>query len=139
MYSRFYFKLILATSVLFFFGLPTTAGAEGSRKKRVTPVKVERIIRRNVKPSIILIGTAEPSMKSTVASEVEGLVINFSVRLGQWIKKGETLAKIKQTPFSLELKQAQASLAEANENFKSALSELKSTEELFRKKTISNQ
>jgi RND family efflux transporter MFP subunit len=74
-----------------------------------------------------------------VASEVEGPVNDFSGQLGKRIEKGEILAEIERTPLLLDLKQAEASLAEANENYKNALSELRRTEELFKKKSISSR
>ena len=139
MRNSFYFKIVLASFFLVFIGFITIVWGEGTRKNRATPVKVEKVIKRTVNPTITLIGTVEPSMKSTVASEVEGLVVDFSVRLGQRLKKGQVLAGLKKTPFSLALKQAQASLAEANENYQNALSELRSTEALFKRKTISSR
>lgn len=139
--SCFRQKIALASFLFILVGLiPTMVTGESKEKNaNATPVKVEKIVKKTVGPFTTLIGTAEPYRKSTVASETPGLVINFSVRVGQRVKEGDLLAGVETRPLSLDLKQAEASLAEANENYKNALSELKSTEELFQKKTISSR
>ena len=135
--SCFHPKVILAFFLLLCIGLLPALVASQPKKPMAVPVKVEKVVQKTVRPFISLIGTAEPYRRSTVASEVEGPVIDFYVRLGQRIKKGQVLARIEKTPLILALKQAEASLAEVNENYKNALSELQRNEELFKKKTIS--
>jgi len=135
--SFYHLRVILASFLLILIGLIPIAATGKSKGPRAAPVKVEKIIQRTVRPYITLIGTAEPFRKSTVASAIDGLVIGFSVRLGQRIKKGEVLARTERTVLSLDLKRAKASLAEANENYKNASSDLRRIEELFKKKTVS--
>ncbi len=146
MHSSFRIKnsylFLTVISVLFFFiwiGLPPTVVSGQPKKRMAAPVKVEKIVKKTVRPFITLIGTAEPYRRSTVASEIEGLVTDFSAKLGKSIEKGEILAEIEGTPLFLDLKYAEASLAEASENYKNALSELRRTEELFKKRSISNR
>jgi len=137
--SYLFLKVI---SILFFFiwiVLPVTGVSGQSNKRMAAPVKVEKIIQKTVRPFVTLIGTAEPYRRSTVASEVEGLVTDFSAELGKRIEKGEVLAEIERAPLFLDLKQAEASLAEAGENYKNALSEHQRAEELFKKKSISSR
>jgi RND family efflux transporter MFP subunit len=134
--------LLILSLISLLLGLTALDAAAEAKKKRggrAAPVKVEKVVRRTVRPFITLIGTAEPSMMSTAASEVEGLVTEFPVRLGQRVRKGDVLAVLEKTPLSLELDQALAYLAEAHENHKNVLSELASTKELFRSKTISSR
>jgi membrane fusion protein (multidrug efflux system) len=129
----------LALCALALIGSPAPVEAGDSKGPEASPVKVELIQKRTVRPSVTLIGTAEPFRKSTVASEIEGLVVRFPVRKGQKVKKGDVLARIEIRPLSLELKEAEALLAEANENYQNALSELRRTEELYKKKTVSSR
>jgi len=129
----------LALCALALIGSPAPVEAGDSKGPEASPVKVELIQKRTVRPSVTLIGTAEPFRKSTVASEIEGLVVRFPVRKGQKVKKGDVLARIEIRPLTLELKEAEALLAEANENYQNALSELRRTEELYKKKTVSSR
>jgi RND family efflux transporter MFP subunit len=137
--SCFRQKTALASFLFILVSIFPTMVTGEEKEKKATPVKVDKIIKKTVRPFTTLIGTAEPYRKSTVASEIPGLVIDFSVRVGQRVKKGDLLASVETRPLSLDLQQAEASLAEANENYKNALSELKRTEELFKKKTISSR
>ena len=132
-------KVVFVCFLLIWIGSIGPSDAKELRIRMASPVKVEKIVQKSVRPFVTLIGTAEPSRKSTVASEIEGLVVSFRVILGKRIKKGELLATIEKRPLILQLKQVKASLAEANENYKNALSELRRTEALFEKKTISSR
>ena len=115
------------------------AFAETRKKIPSAPVRVEQIVKQNVRPFVTLIGTAEPYRKSTVASETEGMVVEFAVRLGQRVRKGDVLAKVEKRPLVLDLKEAKAALAEAQENYKNAMSDLQRNEELVKKKAISTR
>lgn len=134
-----FLKFVLIFTLLIWIGLPVTVVSGQSKKRMGAPVKVEKIVQKTVRPFVTLIGTAEPYRRSAVASEVEGLVTDFSAQLGKRIEKREILAEIERSPLFLDLRQAEASLAEASENYKNALSELQRTEELFKKKSISSR
>lgn len=136
---RIGWKILLALLVVVRMGQGGPVEAQETQGPAAVPVKVERVIKSDVRPLVSLIGTAEPFRTSVVASAIEGLVADYSVRLGQRVKGGEVLAGIEKRPLNLDLKQAEASLAEASENYSNALAELKRSEELFKKKTISSK
>jgi RND family efflux transporter MFP subunit len=100
---------------------------------------VAPIVEQSVRPFVTLIGTAEPYKKSTVASETEGMVTEFAARLGQRVRKGDVLARVEKQPLVLDMKEAEAALAEAQENYKNAVSDLQRNEELVKKKAISTR
>ena len=139
-FSRVLARLALAFFLVVGVGL-TTSGAFGETRKKIpsAPVRVEKIVEQSVRPFVTLIGTAEPYRKSTVASETEGMVIEFAVQLGQKVRKGDVLAQVEKQPLTLDLKEAEAALAEAQENYKNAKSDLERNEELVQKKAISNR
>jgi len=139
-FSRVLSRLALALFLFVGVGL-TTSGAFGETRKKIpsAPVRVEKIVEQKVRPFVTLIGTAEPYKKSTVASETAGMVVEFAVRLGQRVRKGDVLARVEKSPLNLNLKEAAAALAEAQENYKNALSDLERNEELVKKKAISNR
>ena len=128
---------LLAMLICGFFPFSEVMGQ--SAKKDASPVKVEMVIQKKVRPVITLIGTAMPHRKSVVAPEIEGLVTHFPVTKGQKIKKGDVLVRVERKPLLLELKCAEANLAEAKENHENALSELRRNRELLKKKSISSR
>ncbi len=137
LFASFALALFLVAGV---GGTALGASGEETRKKIPSaPVRVERIVEKEVRPFVTLIGTAEPFRKSTVASETAGLVVEFAVRLGQKVRKGDVLARVEKNPLILDLKEAQADLAEAQENYKNALSDLERNEELFKKNAVSSR
>ncbi len=44
-----------------------------------------------------MVGTVFPLRESVVAGEVEGLVVEFPVKRGDYVKKGQELAKLRTT------------------------------------------
>jgi len=91
------------------------------------------------RPGATLIGTVFPFRRSAVAGEAEGLVVEFPVRRGQRVEKGQVLARIQEQPYRLRLKAARAGLAEARENEAEARSELRRISALFEKKSVSSR
>lgn len=137
---RFYHLLtFFVLSILIGGFLPFSRAAGQSARKDASPVKVEMMIQKEVRPVITLIGTAMPHRKSVVAPEIEGLVTHFPVTKGQKIKKGDVLVLVERKPLLLELKCAEANLAEAKENHENALSELTRSKELLTRKSISTK
>jgi RND family efflux transporter MFP subunit len=125
-----YLTILLFTPIHLAFGQPP--------KAKASPVVVEKVLKKNIRPLVSLIGTATPYRKSTVAPETEGLVLEFPVKKGQRIKKGDVLVKIEKKPLLLQLKIAEANLEEVKENYKNAMSELNRMEALFKKRSVSS-
>jgi membrane fusion protein, multidrug efflux system len=136
-FFRFYIFFVLSILIGGFFPFSEVMGQ--SAKKNASPVRVETVAQKYVRPVISLIGTAMPNRKSIVAPEIEGLVIHFPVTKGQKIKKGDVLVRVERKPLLLELKSAEANLAEANENYENAFSELTRSKELLKRKSISSR
>jgi RND family efflux transporter MFP subunit len=72
------------------------------------PVRVAPVVEDTVSEQITLVGTTEPIATSMVAAEVSGLVEDFPVREGDFVKQGEVLARLKSTDLALRLKAAVA-------------------------------
>jgi RND family efflux transporter MFP subunit len=132
-------RILWLLSVLTLTAFPNTNAAGQPPQGKGSPVVVETVIQKRVRPVVTLIGTAEPNRTSVVAPQVEGLVIDFPVKKGQRVAKGEVLVRIEKKRLLLQLKLARANLAEVKENYQNALSELKRNRELFRKKSISSR
>ena len=69
------------------------------------PVVVSPVVEREVKKPLRLVGATFPARKSTISSEVEGIVGKMNAEEGQYVKKGETLAEIRNDKIRLALEQ----------------------------------
>jgi membrane fusion protein (multidrug efflux system) len=70
------------------------------------PVRVAPAIQDTVSDQITLVGNTETISRSAIAAEVSGLVEGFPVREGDFVKKGEVLARLRSTDLVLRLKGA---------------------------------
>jgi len=77
------------------------------------PVKVSRVVRRTVREPVWLIGATEAPLRSTVASEVAGLVQSLPAHEGQMVERGDTLAVLDTTTRENLLAAARARLAQS--------------------------
>ena len=96
------------------------------------PVTVSRIIQMDVPQSIKMVGTVFPFRESLVACEVEGLVKEFPVKRGDYVKKGQVLAKLRTASLEIQLKGAKA-------DKHLAFIEYQRAKELYESETISHQ
>jgi len=126
----------LLAMALCFNGRPSAAREGGAR---LSPVRVEKVVQREVRPYVRLIGTSRVFRKSRVAFEVEGRVVAFEARRGEPVDRGEILARIDNTAIALQLEQARAELREAEANFENAALELQRNRLLYEKKSVSSR
>jgi RND family efflux transporter MFP subunit len=87
-------------------------------------VHVSSVIEEMVSDQVTLVGTTEPVARSTVAAEVSGSVKDFPVREGDFVKKGQVLARLKSTNLALHLKAAEATREKVRSNLVFAEKEL---------------
>ncbi len=95
------------------------------------PVTVSRIVQMDVSQPVKMVGTVFPLRESIVACEVEGLVVEFPVKRGDYVKKGQILAELNTTSLEIRLKGAKA-----DEHL--ALIEYERAKELYEGDAISN-
>ena len=106
---------------------------------RLSPVRVESVVQREVRPYVRLIGTSRAFRKSRVAFEVEGRVVAFDARRGGAVDRGGILARIDSTDIALQLQQAKAEVREAEAHFENAALELQRNRLLYQKKSVSSR
>jgi len=92
--------------------------------ERGQPVQVATVENRQVSEQISLIGTTEAIAESTVAAEVPGIVEQYPIKEGDFVKKGQLLAKLRTTYLNLRLKGARAAREQVLANLKNAEKEL---------------
>jgi len=89
--------------------------------------------------SVQLPGSVEALKVSTVASEIAGLVVEFSAREGTAVTKGQPLARLRRESHQLSLTAAEGQLKEDEARYKLAERNLERTRELFGTKDVSQK
>jgi RND family efflux transporter MFP subunit len=103
------------------------------------PVGYTVAVERPLAQSVQLPGYVESPKVSRIASEVEGLIAEYLVREGDRVEKGQPLVQLKTAPLELQLRAAQAELAEAEARRDMADRNLVRSKDLFEKKTVAQQ
>lgn len=110
MNKRIFTKLLL-TAVLFLLALPgenSVAVNKGDVQK--VPVKVVRVIKRDISSTLPAMGTIEYLARADVSSEIDGVLSSVSVEEGDLVQKGQAIAVIDSALLQAQLKQARAAL-----------------------------
>jgi multidrug efflux system membrane fusion protein len=85
--------------------------ASASASARPIPVVAATVAERDVPIYLEGLGNAVPLSTVTVKPQVDGRLVRVLFKEGQRVKKGELLAEIDPRPFTIQLHQAEASLA----------------------------
>ncbi len=89
----------------------TRQEAELAKKvNTTTPVRVAEVTVENIGGSFAATGTFTPSKEITVVTEVAGKVISINADEGQFVSKGQLLARIDYATIEADLKSAEATL-----------------------------
>ena len=117
------------------------AGGPGLHSQEMPPSPVGYTEARNhlVRSSLRLPGTVESNVVSRVASEIGGLVVEYPVREGDQVTKGQLLARLNARSLELDVQAAKAQLAEAQARQKLAERNYERAKELFDSKVFSQQ
>lgn len=110
--------------------------ADNSKTKHTAlpiPVKVAEVIRKDVPVEIKTFGTIEPSTSVIIQSQVTGILTDIKFSEGDNVRKGAILFLIDPTPFKIEIRQAEASLARNRVLHENAKKETQRQEELLSK------
>lgn len=121
---------VVLCMLLLLFIISDRSLAQGQMDK--APVVVSRVVQMDVRQPVKMVGTVFPLRESIVAGEVEGLVVEFPVKRGDYVKKGQVLAKLRTTTLEIQLKGAKADEHLARIKYQRA-------KELYEGKTISHQ
>jgi RND family efflux transporter MFP subunit len=119
--------------------LVTAESAAQQGEAPPAPVGYTEALERPLARSVQLPGYVESPKVSRIASEVEGLILEFLVREGDRVEKGQPLVRLKTAPLELQLRAAQAELAEAEARREMADRNLVRSKDLFEKKTVAQQ
>lgn len=93
-----------------------------------TQVEVAEVVQREVAPTIRLVGTVRPRLRTIVAAEVAGQVAEMPVDDGEAVKKDQLLCKLRDVPRRLARDEAVARLAQLTSVMAERKAELSKTE-----------
>jgi RND family efflux transporter MFP subunit len=102
-----------AVVVLFYFRKETAVTGEF-----LAPVITIRPVRGNLEKEIRISSQIETGQLVTLASRVGGALTRLSVKPGQEVKNGESLAQVDQAPYELTLLQARTAFLTAESTYK---------------------
>lgn len=100
------------------------------------PVVVSPVLHKEISESVVLVGTATPRVKSLFASETEGLVEELFVDEGDFVRKGQVLARLRSSTLQIQLEAARAARKEAGERLLQAKDDLERSMKLRQSASI---
>lgn len=97
--------------------------AQETYKKTVIPVvQATHFKQESVKRTLTLYGTTETDRTVTVSSELAARVINISAKRGQLMSAGQEIVRLREGSLKAQLKSAEATIKQAEQDYQSALS-----------------
>ncbi len=87
--------MVTRTKILLFFLSACLFPGISSAQPPDVPVVVSPVVEREVGKPLRLVGATFPARKSVISSEVEGVVEKMNAEEGRYVKKGGTLAEIR--------------------------------------------
>jgi RND family efflux transporter MFP subunit len=114
-------------------------GGLAAQQRPASPVRYTLVREHLVQGTVRLPGSVESPRLSVVAGSVNGLVVEFPVREGEAVQKGQLLARLRTKNLKLRLQVSEAELREAEARTKLAEKNLERSKELFDSKVFSQQ
>ena len=93
-----------------------------------TQVEVAEVVRREVAPTLRLVGTVRPRLRTIVAAEVAGQVAELPIDDGDAVEQGQLLCKLRNEPRRLARDEAVARSAELSSVLEERQAQLAKTE-----------
>ena len=110
-----------------------------ARAQPVAHVRYTEAREHRLRGEVRLPGTVEAPKMSTIAGEIDGLVIEKSVWIGDPVEKGQVLVRLRTTQLELTQRGQQADLKEANARLKLAQRNLARARDLLESEIFSRQ
>ncbi len=135
--------VVLMSMVL--FALSSCGKKEDATEEKKTNGNNEKVFNvetvipetRSLDHSISATGTAHADSEISISATVSGVLEEMEVEVGDFVKEGQSLAKIDTAKHKLYLEQAKAAFAQAKAAYRNAELELERKEKLLEKKAIS--
>ncbi len=92
----------------------------GTKKEVISTVQTEKVKRQTITQIVTASGKIQPEVQVSISPEVSGEIIALPVKVGQNVKKGDLLLRIKPDFYIAGRDQARASATSAKANMKKA-------------------
>ncbi len=109
------FMILAAALLVISCGGP--AGDAGSFEMPPTPVEIQTVTQGPVADTFQTVGSIEAEWAVTVASEIDGKVMEVPFREGEKLRKGEVIARLDDSQLKAELERAEALRAQSRVTF----------------------
>ncbi len=123
-------RSVLPKALAFAFVVTRAVGAE-------VPLETAVVQYREVDVTYAAEAVVEATRQSTVAAQVTGRIVELRFDVGDYVEKGQVIARIDQTEASQVLAGSRAQVAQAQAAFDNARAELERTRDLARQKFVS--
>jgi len=90
---------------------------------KIDPEKLARVERVDLARSVVATGRIEPTTKVEIKSKASGIILDLPVNVGDTVRKGDVICRLDQNDLLPRLRQAEAALAVAEAQHKSALAD----------------
>ncbi|HBB18494.1 MAG TPA: hypothetical protein DCZ97_16410 [Syntrophus sp. (in: bacteria)] len=108
-------------------------------KALVVNVRVGKAESRSLRPFVESVGTLKPYEEVIVSSEVDGILQSIRVDEGSAVSRGQLIAEIKETDYRLDAERAEAALKQAEASLANANQEYRRKEALHREELVTKQ
>ena len=111
-------RTILVVTTLACFGLDIATSEAGRPRKRPPPlVSVAKVVERQVRNRLTVVGSVAPYRRSIVSSELEGRVQSAPLKVGDFVRANKTvLATVQRSGLEIDLRILQAELEKARQD-----------------------
>ncbi|MEW6410572.1 MAG: efflux RND transporter periplasmic adaptor subunit [Nitrospirota bacterium] len=129
--------LVMVSALL----ISSCKGKESKKQtlKRELVVSIENTKKETIKQHIEAVGSLMPFDSVTVSSEVDGIIKDVKVDEGYAVSKGDLLALIDDTDYTLEMQRAKASLNQAEANLENTKLEFERKNALYKEELVTKQ
>lgn len=134
------FLVLMLVALVGCQGRPETGKPMNNKANNATkvPVLVDELVPRELDEYISLTGKLEGITDIQLTSEVSGKVVEINKKLGDWVNKGEEIARIDNSDYRIMKEQAEASVLSAEAALSGAQMQLEASEKLYEKEIISD-
>ena len=101
-----------------------SGGNAGRSSRPPVAVEVDSVRYASIQQAESFTGTVSPLYQYIIAPKVSGRVIQIKKRIGDWLEKGEVLARIDDSEYQQAVREAEANLKIAQASLKEASSQL---------------
>ncbi len=110
---------------------------KSNQQDKAFSVMVEKVAPQNLEEYINFTGKLEGITDITLVSQTHGEVVKIYKKLGDWVKKGESIGSIDNAGHQNQLDQAKATVLAAEATFDVAEMQMKASEKLYKEQSIS--